>query len=126
MFSTANSSYLSTNDTSRGTIPPADPKTPSSPSQGKKNHLQIPEVHTPSRQRRATVSTRSPEPAEQVYGNEGSPSKRKERSRSYGNLFQMHIAPISLLEAELNKSLFFLSLYHFKYSNDGYFFSSSA
>lgn len=115
MFSTGNSTFLSANDTSRSTIPPpadafADPRTPSSPSQGKKGHLQIPEIHTPSRQRRATVSTRSPEPSEQVSGIEGSPSKRKERSRSYGNLFQMHIAPISLLEAELSKSLFFLSL----------------
>ena len=112
MLSTANSTYLSANDNSRSTIlPPADtfsdPKTPSSPSQKKKSQLQIPEIHTPSRQRRATVSTRSPEPSDQVSGIEGSPSKRKERSRSYGNLFQRRIAPISLLEAELNKSLFF-------------------
>ena len=106
MLSTANSTFLSANDTSRDTNPPsvytfAGPKTPSSPSQGKKSQLQIPEIHTPSR-RRATVSTRSPE---QVSGFEGSPSKQ--RSRSYGNLLQMHIAPISLLEAELNKSVFF-------------------
>lgn len=79
--------------------------------------MQIPEIHTPSRQRRATVSTRSPEPAEsqvrrpafddaplltQVDG--GSPSKRKEKSRSHGNLFQRHIAPILVLEAELSKT----------------------
>jgi len=78
--------------------------------------MRIPEIHTPSRQRRATVSTRSPEPAEsqvrpvfddapllsQVDG--GSPSKRKEKSRSHGNLFQRHIAPILVLEAELSKT----------------------
>lgn len=113
MLSTANSMYLTPSDTSRGTNPlPADtftePKSPSL-SQGKKNHLQVPEIHTPSRQRRATVSTRSPESSDQVSGIEGSPSKQKERSRSYGNLFQMHIAPISLLEAELSKSVLFFS-----------------
>ncbi|KIM43003.1 hypothetical protein M413DRAFT_393485 [Hebeloma cylindrosporum] len=79
--------------------------------------MRIPEIHTPSRQRRATVSTRSPEPVEsqvrthafddtpldtQVDG--GSPSKRKEKSRSHGNLFQRHIAPILVLEAELSKT----------------------
>lgn len=115
MLSTANSTYLSANDTSRGTNPPdifAEPKTPSSPSHEKKSHLQIPDIHTPSRQRRATVSTRSPEPSEQVSGIDGSPSKQKERSRSYGNLFQRHIAPISLLEAGLsNKRVsFFLCI----------------
>ena len=132
MLSTANSTYLSANDTSRGTNPPptetfAEFKYPSSPSQGKKSHLQVPEIHTPSRQRRATVSTQSPEPSEQISGIEGSPSKQKERSRSYGNLFQMRIAPISLLEAELSKSvLFFFGLYHFiSYAQMmGIFFSS--
>ena len=121
MLSTVNSTYLSANDTSRDTIPTPtdtfdDPNTPSSPRQGKKGLMQIPEIHTPSRQRRATVSTRSPEPSEQVSGVEGSPSKWKERSRSYGNLSQMHIAPISLLEAELSKGLIFFSLNHFIYS----------
>ncbi|KAF8799033.1 hypothetical protein BYT27DRAFT_7202794 [Phlegmacium glaucopus] len=108
MISTANSMYLTANDTSRGSISPSpadasiEPKSPSRTQA--KSHLQIPEIHTPSRQRRATVSTRSPEPTEQVFGIEGSPSKRKEKSKSYGNLFQMHIAPISLLEAELSKT----------------------
>jgi serine/threonine-protein kinase GIN4 len=108
MTSTGNSTYLSTTDTSRGSIkPPADSFTKlQSPSPSRaKTHMQIPEIHTPSRQRRATVSTRSPEAPEQVFDNEGTPSKQKERSKSYGNLFQMHIAPISLLEAELNKSV---------------------
>jgi serine/threonine-protein kinase GIN4 len=125
MLSMANSTYLTTNDTSNP--PPADtftePKSPS-PSRGKKSYLQIPEIRTPSRQRRATVSTRSPEPSEQVSGIEGSPSKQKERSRSYGNLFQMHIAPISLLEAELSKSVLF-SLSIISYTQMmGIFFSS--
>ena len=108
-ISTANSTCLSANDTSRGSIkpPPVDNSTElQSPSRSQaKSHSQIPEIHTPSRQRRATVSTRSPEPTEQVFDGEGTPSKQKERSRSYGNLFQMHIAPISLLEAELSKSM---------------------
>ena len=83
-----------------------------------RNQLQmrIPEIHTPSRQRRATVSTRSPEPAESqarpVFDDApllspadgGSPSKRKEKSKSHGNLFQRHIAPILVLEAELSKT----------------------
>ena len=80
-------------------------------------HMRIPEIHTPSRQRRATVSTRSPEPAESQMrpvfadapvltpgGDGGSPSKRKEKSKSHGNLFQRHIAPILVLEAELSKT----------------------
>ena len=118
MLSTANSTCLIASDTSRGSNhPPADTftelKSPSL-SQGKKGLLQIPEIHTPSRQRRATVSTRSPEPSEKVSGIEGSPSKQKERSRSYGNLIQMPIAPISLLEAELSKSVFSLSFHALK------------
>jgi serine/threonine-protein kinase GIN4 len=127
MVSTANS-YLTVNDTSRSSINPTpadtsiiEPKSPS-PAEATGSQLQIPEIHTPSRQRRATVSTRSPEPAEQVFDTEGSPSKQKERSRSYGNLFQMHITPISLLEAELSKSLLFFSLI---YSNNGNFFFSA-
>jgi len=114
MISTANSMYLTPNDTSRGSIgpTPADTKSPS-PTRGK-SHLQLPEIHTPSRQRRATVSTRSPEPTEKAFDIEGSPSKRKEKSKSHGNLFQMHIAPISLLEEELNKSTFLL--YYFIYT----------
>lgn len=76
------------------------------------SQLQIPENYTPSRQRRATVSTRSPEPAEPKFdldSGAGSPSKRKEKSKSHGNLFQRHIAPISVLEAELNKGTFLAS-----------------
>ncbi|KAG5653104.1 hypothetical protein H0H81_002251 [Sphagnurus paluster] len=71
--------------------------------------LQLPEIHTPSRQRRATVSVcSSPEksPKTPFMGrdvDDVSPSKRREKSKSHGNLFQLHIAPVSLLEAELNK-----------------------
>ena len=100
--------------------PPLAKKTPSDVQEEHEGRspirMQIPEIHTPSRQRRATVSTRSPEPAEsqvrpvfddapllsQVDG--GSPSKRKEKSKSHGNLFQRHIAPILVLEAELSKT----------------------
>ncbi|TFK40865.1 hypothetical protein BDQ12DRAFT_648195 [Crucibulum laeve] len=62
------------------------------PSEGR-SQLLVPEIHTPSRQRRATVSTGSPEATP-------SPSKRR---RSHGNLFQQRIARLSLIEAELNK-----------------------
>ncbi|KAJ3731278.1 hypothetical protein DFJ43DRAFT_438028 [Lentinula guzmanii] len=71
--------------------------------------LPVPQLQTPSRQRRATVSTRSPDPV--VSGHidssfdidHGSPSKRKEKSKSHGNLFQLHIAPAAALGAELDK-----------------------
>ncbi|KAF5382497.1 hypothetical protein D9615_003045 [Tricholomella constricta] len=72
-----------------------------------RSQLQLPEIHTPSRKRRATVSICSPEKAPKTPSNldaeAGSPSKRREKSRSHGNLFQSHIAPVSMLEAELNK-----------------------
>ncbi|KAF5389193.1 hypothetical protein D9757_003418 [Collybiopsis confluens] len=62
-------------------------------------------LQTPSRQRRATVSTGSPDPV--VSGSldieNSSPSKRKEKSKSHGNLFQLHIAPAAALVAELDK-----------------------
>ncbi|KAF8158040.1 hypothetical protein B0H34DRAFT_707275 [Crassisporium funariophilum] len=105
-----NTMFLTANyDTSRGSSGPLSAEAPRSPTPTEgRSSLQIPEIHTPSRQRgqrRATVSTRSPEPAERVFSApEGSPSKRKEKSKSHGNLFQMHIAPISLLEAELDKA----------------------
>ncbi|KAF9525503.1 hypothetical protein CPB83DRAFT_545339 [Crepidotus variabilis] len=72
------------------------------------SQIQIPEIHTPSRQRRrATVSIGSPTAQEKMAGSSEldlSPSKRKEKSKSQSNIFQMHIAPISMLEAELAKS----------------------
>ncbi|CAA7265469.1 unnamed protein product [Cyclocybe aegerita] len=134
MMSANTSSFLSPNDVSRISTGPASPTTPNtsiaqgsllpaktttmtpqattSPlpknieSQGRSS-LQIPEIHTPSRQRRATVTTRSPEPADPVLDDleGGSPSKRKEKSKSHGNLFQRHIAPLSFIEAELAKPL---------------------
>ncbi|KAF8073913.1 hypothetical protein FPV67DRAFT_774267 [Lyophyllum atratum] len=75
-----------------------------------RSQLPLLEIHTtPSRKRRATVSICSPEKAPQTPLNldveSGSPSKRREKSKSHGNLklFQLHIAPVSMLEAELNK-----------------------
>ncbi|KAJ3878680.1 hypothetical protein F5051DRAFT_452132 [Lentinula edodes] len=71
--------------------------------------LPVPQLQTPSRQRRATVSTRSPDPVinDPVTSffdvDHGSPSKRKEKSKSHGNLFQLHIAPAAALGAELDK-----------------------
>ncbi|KAL4261794.1 non-specific serine/threonine protein kinase [Pleurotus pulmonarius] len=62
-------------------------------------------LHSPNRQRRATVSTRSPEPADKQPINENmTPSKRREKSKSHGNLLQLRITPISALESELQKS----------------------
>ncbi|GLB38202.1 putative protein tyrosine kinase [Lyophyllum shimeji] len=90
----ATGSYATANDTS------------TDPAEGR-SQLQLPEIHTPSRKRRATVSICSPEKAPQTPMNldaeSGSPSKLREKSRSHGNLFQLHIAPVSMLEAELNK-----------------------
>ncbi|KAF8645210.1 hypothetical protein AX16_008037 [Volvariella volvacea WC 439] len=68
----------------------------------------IPEIRTPSRQRRATLAIHSPGKSRNLETcdfdlDTGSPSKRKEKSKSYGNLLQRHIAPISVLEAELAK-----------------------
>ncbi|PPR00237.1 hypothetical protein CVT24_004948 [Panaeolus cyanescens] len=62
------------------------------------SQLVIPEIHTPSRQHRATVSTSSPGPNDY-------PSKKTEKStrRSHGNLFRRHIAPSVVLEAKLAK-----------------------
>ena len=63
--------------------------------------LVVPEIVTPSRQRRATVS----DTMDQV--NE-SPLSRKEKSKSQGDLFQRRIAPLAKLELELErKSLTF-------------------
>jgi serine/threonine-protein kinase GIN4 len=62
-------------------------------------------MRSPPRQRRATVSTRSPEPVNADNDCDpliGSPSKRKEKSRSQGNLMQP-ISPISQLEYELQR-----------------------
>lgn len=101
MATTAPSSFVGVNSSTAesswtdATSPPAD-----------KSQFLIPEIHTPSRRRRATVSTRSPEPVSSpgpADTEEGSPSKRKEKSKSHANLFQLHIAPLSLLEAEINK-----------------------
>ncbi|KAG6914867.1 hypothetical protein DXG01_014842 [Tephrocybe rancida] len=71
--------------------------------------MQFSELQTP-RKRRATVSICTPEKTPVTpsapEADAGSPSKRREKSKSHGNLnlFQRHIAPISLLEAELNKT----------------------
>jgi len=63
-------------------------------------------LRTPTRPRRATVSARSPEPADTSFDLEietGSPSKRKEKSRSHADLLQRRITPVALLELELAK-----------------------
>ncbi len=64
--------------------------------------IAVPE--TPSRKRRATVVTRSPELGRKVVSLEidVSPSKRREKSRSYGDLLRP-ITPIAKLEFELER-----------------------
>ena len=59
---------------------------------------------TPSRKRRATVVTRSPELGRKVVSLEidVSPSKRREKSRSHGDLLRP-ITPITKLEFELER-----------------------
>ncbi|TFK91868.1 hypothetical protein K466DRAFT_481834 [Polyporus arcularius HHB13444] len=59
---------------------------------------------TPSRMRRATVVTRSPESGRKALSLEIdlSPSKRREKSRSYGDLLRP-ITPINKLEFELER-----------------------
>ena len=62
-------------------------------------------THSPQRTRRATVSTRSPDPVppkDTFDISTGSPSKRKEKCRSHGNLAQP-ISPIARLEFELQR-----------------------
>lgn len=64
---------------------------------------------TPPRQRRATISTRSPaqersKPGEDDMSIVGTPSKRREKSRSYGNL-DRHIRDVAKLEMELNAGI---------------------
>ncbi|KAK0188110.1 hypothetical protein F5146DRAFT_1062051 [Armillaria mellea] len=55
----------------------------------------LPLVYTPTKKRRATVSASSPEAS---LGQSGSPSERKEKSRSHADLLQMRIAPISTID----------------------------
>ena len=52
------------------------------------------------------VSARSPEPADAAFDIDvetGSPSKRKEKSRSHADLLERRIAPLDLLEKEIVK-----------------------
>ncbi|KAL0578154.1 hypothetical protein V5O48_003820 [Marasmius crinis-equi] len=74
--------------------------------QKEESPVTLPEPRTtPSRPRRATVTTLSPERvATDPFELNDSPSKRKEKSRSHGNLLQRHIAPPSELAAALNQA----------------------
>lgn len=57
-------------------------------------------AQTPRRKRRATISTRSPKVDENDMDTLASPSKRREKSRSQGNL-DRHIRPMDKLEFDL-------------------------
>ncbi|KAK0504145.1 hypothetical protein EDD18DRAFT_1099375 [Armillaria luteobubalina] len=59
---------------------------------------EIPLSYTPTKKRRATVSASSPEAS---LGQSGTPSERKEKSRSHADLLQRHIAPISTIDVTL-------------------------
>lgn len=99
-----------------------DPNAPLSPARGDQSmsfsYIDAPESscpvlptlsvlgQTPPRQRRATISTRSPAQEKDKSGEDdmlsiGTPSKRREKSRSYGNL-DRHIRDVAKLEMELN------------------------
>jgi serine/threonine-protein kinase GIN4 len=106
---TANTSVVGTSEStsSRGTPPTltdatslsiSSPRTSAPPS---RNQLLVPEIHTPPRKRRATVSDNSPIAIHR--DSEMSPSKIREKSRSHGNLLQQRIASLTQLEAEFNK-----------------------
>ncbi|XP_006462561.1 hypothetical protein AGABI2DRAFT_193680 [Agaricus bisporus var. bisporus H97] len=74
------------------------PPTSATPSQ---NQLIVRKNHTPSPKRRATVSEDSPIAIHKDA--EMSPSKRRDKTRSHGNLLQQRIASLTQLEAEFNK-----------------------
>ncbi|KAG6902526.1 hypothetical protein C0995_015344 [Termitomyces sp. Mi166 len=93
--STANDSYVTATDTS------------TSESRGQLQLSEL-ELNTPARKRRATVSDCALEKVSQGPDDldvaTSSPSKRREKSKSHGSFLQLHIAPISMLDAEFNKS----------------------
>jgi hypothetical protein len=84
-------------------VPSVDKNLPALPSDGVAGILT---TSTPSRPRRATVTTRSLEPLKKVSFDidTGSPSKRKEKCRSQGNLLRP-IETIDRLEFELQKGM---------------------
>jgi hypothetical protein len=64
------------------------------------------------KQRRATFSTGPAECPRVSHDIEtGSPSKRKEKSKSHQDLLQTHIVPVSELEAELEKGTILLTAF---------------
>ena len=81
-------------------------------------------AQTPRRQRRATISTPSPAPERSRRGDDnvfdaGTPSKKREKSRSIGNL-DRHIRDVVKLELELNTggSIFILVVIGFDDDRD--------
>jgi serine/threonine-protein kinase GIN4 len=120
-MASSNSGFLTANDILVSSTPAPTAATKGTTLTGpeerveRKNQFQIPEINTPSRQkRRATVSISSPA----AKRPEGLPcsddtSARKEKSKSQSNLLDMHIVPISVLEAEMNKSMFCLTWFYY-------------
>lgn len=123
MVSNNNSTFLTTDDivfpsTPAPVVPAKDKasidptnKVSDRPAEGT-YQFQIPEIHTPSRQkRRATVSITSPVAVEKLAPETttsdvgASPSKRREKSKSQSDLLNKRIVPIAVLEAEINKGM---------------------
>ncbi len=116
------SSGPTTSDATSSSGPPVTPAEttgsmflPSASAEPAQTKFIIPEIHTPSRRRRATVSQDSPVAINKNA--EMSPSKRREKSRSHGNLLQQRIASLTKLEAEINKRELLTSLRMYSNAN---------
>jgi serine/threonine-protein kinase GIN4 len=123
MVSNNNSTFLTADDivfpSTPAPVVPAKDKAPIDPTNKafdrpaeETYQFQVPEIHTPSRQkRRATVSVTSPVAVEKLAPEAttsdlgASPSKRREKSKSHSDLLNKRIVPMAVLEAEINKSM---------------------
>jgi serine/threonine-protein kinase GIN4 len=106
IFSDQNTS--STSALTRDDAPSVDKTLPALPHDDANSVPGILATSTPSRPRRATVTSRSPEPLKKQVSfdmDTGSPSRRKEKSRSHGNLLRP-IETVDRLELELQKGAF--------------------
>lgn len=100
--SPAESSFITATPTSETTDFGANTSTSdNAASPEERSQFIIPEIHTPSRQRRATVSTGSPDQLAATPFDKA--SNYKEKSKSQANIYQMHITPLETLEGEFNK-----------------------
>ena len=92
--------------------PGVDKTLPALPSEGPSGAADFIAVTTPPRPRRATITSRSPEVLKTKTSfdiNSGSPSKRKEKSKSQGNLLRP-IVPFDRLGLEMHNGIHIYSL----------------